>query len=197
MTADLSHIAEQLRALAVPIAGLVLDPANARTHPIANLEAIKGSLAVYGQRKPIVVNRRTNVVEAGNGTLVAARDLGWTHLAAVYVDDDPNAAAGFSIADNQSALLAGWDKEALDKVLRQIDTNDDRLRGMLDDLAKDQGIQLGPDPPQDPGPQLDQAEALQKKWGTALGQIWVAESKSAPPRKVVKCPHCDCEQEVE
>ena len=29
------------------------------------------------------------VVEAGNGTLEAAKRLGWTHVAAVLVDDDP------------------------------------------------------------------------------------------------------------
>jgi hypothetical protein len=98
---DHSHIAESLRPLAAACADLVLDPANARKHPEDNLEAIKGSLAVYGQRKPIVVNRRTGAVEAGNGTLEAARAMGWTHVAAVYVDDDPMTAAGFSIADNR------------------------------------------------------------------------------------------------
>lgn len=48
-----------------------------------------------------MVNRRTGLVEAGNGTLQAALSLGWTHVAALYVDDDPTAAAGFSIADNR------------------------------------------------------------------------------------------------
>jgi hypothetical protein len=56
---DLSPIAEQLRPLAVPCCKLLLDPANARRHPEPNLEALKGSLRVYGQRKPVVVNRRT------------------------------------------------------------------------------------------------------------------------------------------
>jgi hypothetical protein len=56
--ADLAHIAAPLRPLAVPCADLLPDPANARRHPEANLEAIKGSLRVYGQRKPVVVNRR-------------------------------------------------------------------------------------------------------------------------------------------
>jgi hypothetical protein len=86
---DLSPIAEQLRPLAVPCCELLLDPANARRHPEPNLEALKGSLRVYGQRKPVVVNRRTGTIEAGNGTLQAALALGWSQLAVVYVDDDP------------------------------------------------------------------------------------------------------------
>lgn len=54
---DLSHIAEPLRALAVPVASLNPDPANARTHDRRNLDAIKASLAKFGQRLPLVVQK--------------------------------------------------------------------------------------------------------------------------------------------
>jgi hypothetical protein len=47
----------------------------------------------------------------------AARDLGWSHLAVVFTDDDPVTAAGFSIADNRTAELAEWDGEAPDRLL--------------------------------------------------------------------------------
>lgn len=138
---DLSHIAEQLRPLAVPVGYLQFDPANAMTHPEANIDAIKGSLEVYGQRKPVVVNRRTHIVEAGNGTLKAALSLNWSHIAAVFVDDDPAKAAGFAITDNRSAQLAEWDKDALDKLMRDMDTgNDERLDAMMASLAADVGI---------------------------------------------------------
>src|SRR5262249_11973240 len=80
-TTDLEYIAEPLRTLAVPCDKSLLDPINARRHPEANLEAIKASLRVYGQRKPVVVNRRTGAIEAGNGTLQAASELRWSHLA--------------------------------------------------------------------------------------------------------------------
>lgn len=134
---DLSYIVEALRPLAVPVEELVPDPANARKHDDANLTAIRASLRVYGQRKPVVVNKRNGVVEAGNGTLAAAISLKWTHVAAVYVDDDPSTAAGFSIADNRSAELADWDTDALDKLLREIDTGDEDLQEMLSKLAED------------------------------------------------------------
>lgn len=131
----LALIAEQLRPLAVPCIDLLLDPANARRHPEANIEAIKGSLRVYGQRKPIVVNRRTGIIEAGNGTLQAALELGWSHVAVVYVDDDPMTATGFSIADNRTAELAEWDRTALDMLLREIQTYDPLLDQMFADLG--------------------------------------------------------------
>jgi len=136
---DLSMIAEPLRPLAVPCSELLLDPANARRHPEANIEALKGCLRAYGQRKPIVVNRRTGIIEAGNGTLQAALELGWTHLAVVYVDDDPMTATGFSIADNRTAELAEWDRAALEKLLAEIKTNDPLLDRMLANLSASLG----------------------------------------------------------
>jgi DNA modification methylase len=114
---DLSYIAEPLRALAVPIERLRTDPANARKHPERNIEAIKASLARYGQRKPLVVNKETGIIEAGNATWEAARALGWTHLAVVYVRDDPTTASGYAIADNRTAELALWDEETLARQL--------------------------------------------------------------------------------
>lgn len=137
---NLDHIAEQLRPLAVAIEDLTPDPANARKHGADNLTAIKASLRVYGQRKPVVVNKRNGVVEAGNGTLAAAIALKWTHVAAVYVDDDPSTAAGFAIADNRSAELADWDGEALDKLIREIETGDEDLQALLSQLAEEQKL---------------------------------------------------------
>jgi DNA modification methylase len=106
----------------------------------------------------VVVNRRTGTIEAGNGTLQAALALGWSHLAVVYVDDDSMTAAGFSIADNRTAELAEWDREALDKLLREIKTADPLLDQMLADLGTSLGqVRPGrtdpnevPEPPDEP-----------------------------------------------
>ena len=110
---NLDHIHPQLRHLAVEIGLLTLDPENAREHPEPNLDAIKGSLARFGQRKAIVVRKQGMVVEAGNGTVVAAKQLGWTHVAAVVVDESETEAMAFALADNRSGELAGWDYERL------------------------------------------------------------------------------------
>jgi DNA modification methylase len=110
---QLQHIVPQLRALAVPIDALVLDPNNARKHDRRNLDTIRASLERFGQRLPIVVQRTGNVVRAGNGRVTAARELGWKHIAAVVVDDPDQLATAFGIADNWSADLATWDPERL------------------------------------------------------------------------------------
>ncbi len=110
-------IAPDLRPLAVPIGQLKLDPANARRHDAANIAAIGASLGRFGQVKPIVVNRKTNVIVAGNGAHQAAENLGWSHLAVVWVEHDPADHSQFSIADNRTAELAEWDDAKLEQLL--------------------------------------------------------------------------------
>lgn len=109
-----SYIAEDLRGLAIPIGDLTQDPCNLRLHDERNIESIKGSLRRFGQRKPIVV--REGIVRAGNGTLEAARQLGWEYIAVASADDlSPSEATAYAIADNRSAELASWDVNALVK----------------------------------------------------------------------------------
>ena len=56
-----------------------------------------------------MANRAQNgKVEKGNGTLRAAKQLGWSHVAVLWVEDDPATAAGYGIADNRTGELSGW-----------------------------------------------------------------------------------------
>lgn len=117
-----NHITPGLKALAVSIAKLIPDPNNAREHPERNMRAIMLSLAQFGQAKPLVVRKTDNVVIAGNGTLEAAKLLGWTKIAANVVDYSSADAIGLGLADNRTAELAKWNFETvarLDKLLQE------------------------------------------------------------------------------
>jgi DNA modification methylase len=100
---------------------LKLDPNNARKHDNANLEAIAGSLTQFGQRKPIVI-AQDNTIVAGNGTLTAAKSLGWTEIDAVRVpaDWDADRIKAFALADNRTAELAAWSPEILGAQLEEL-----------------------------------------------------------------------------
>jgi hypothetical protein len=104
------------------ISELKNDPANARKHSSRNLKAIRDSLDVFGQQKPIVVDSR-GVVIAGNGTLEAARELGWDDIAVAVTDLDPAHAQAFGIADNRTAELAEWDTDVLGQLLEGMDSD--------------------------------------------------------------------------
>jgi len=110
-----------VKILQKPITELSLDPNNARKHSDSNLKAIAASLSKFGQRKPIVIHK--GVVLAGNGTLEAARSLGWTDIAVAEVPDewDTETAQAYALADNRSAELAEWDEAALAKQLLELD----------------------------------------------------------------------------
>lgn len=107
------------------IANLRLDPNNARSHDNANLEAIAGSLNEFGQRKPIVVTS-DNIVVAGNGTLTAAKSLGWIEIDVVRVpaDWDESRIKAFALADNRTAELAEWNHQILASQLLELQEAD-------------------------------------------------------------------------
>lgn len=117
---NLSHIAEPLRPLAVPVSTLNIDPANVRRHDARNLAAIEASLRRWGQRLPIVVQREGMVVRAGNGRLEVARRIGWEYIAVVMVDSADAEEVAFAIADNRSAELASWDDDALRELIKSL-----------------------------------------------------------------------------
>ena len=92
----------------VDIDSLVLDPQNLRAHDQINIDVIKGSLKRFGQQKPIVVGR-DRVVIAGNGTLTAARELGWKKISVSWSELEGSERTAFGVVDNRSAELATWD----------------------------------------------------------------------------------------
>jgi len=168
----LAYIAEPLRSLAVSVDSLAFDAANARKHGDKNMAAIKSSLARWGQRIPIVVQRTGMVVRAGNGRLAAAKALGWSHIAAVVVDDSSIDAVAFAIADNRTSELAEWDDETLATLLntlpKEILGDTGFGQSDLDTLLSE----LAPPLDVDAEPQETMGAELKAKWGVEAGQVW-------------------------
>lgn len=115
----------ELNTEIIPIDDLVPDENNARTHSKKNIDAIAKSLQTFGQRKPVVITQN-NVVVAGNGTLEAAKQIGWEGLVVVRVpaDWDSDTIKAYALADNRTAELASWDSEVLLSQLRELKLED-------------------------------------------------------------------------
>jgi ParB-like chromosome segregation protein Spo0J len=107
-------IPETLSALKVPIDGLVPYGNNPRR---GNVDVIVESLGIHGQYRPIVVRTKTFEVLAGNHTLAAARELGWTEIAATFVDVTDDEAARIVLVDNRAADLGAYDDQVLADLL--------------------------------------------------------------------------------
>ncbi|HEU4753014.1 MAG TPA: ParB N-terminal domain-containing protein, partial [Armatimonadota bacterium] len=110
-------IAEALADLAVPIEDLKHHPENPKQ---GDVDAIVASLERFGQIRPIVVQKSTMFVCAGNHTLKAARALGWTEIAAALIDLSDEDALAYVLADNRTADLGGYDDVALAAALDRL-----------------------------------------------------------------------------
>jgi hypothetical protein len=113
------------------IKDLTPDPRNARKHGADNLRVLAESLKQFGQRKPIVISESGQVV-AGNGTLEAAKKLGWLEIQAVRVPEDwtPEMIRAFAIADNRTAELSEFDRVILTEQLVELKEADFDLKAL-------------------------------------------------------------------
>ena len=94
---------------------------NARIHTRRNLEALKKSLTAFGQTKPILVQKSSMSIIAGNGTYQAICALGWETIDCRILDISDEQAEALAIADNRTGLLSEWDERMLAESLKKID----------------------------------------------------------------------------
>jgi ParB-like chromosome segregation protein Spo0J len=121
----------------VGLENLVPHPRNVRQGDVG---AIVESLKHHGQYRPIVVQRSTGNILAGNHTWRAMRELGWTEGSVTYVDVDDEEALRILLIDNRSNDLAIYDDSGLAELLKELAENSQGLEGTgfdgddLDDL---------------------------------------------------------------
>lgn len=118
------NIRPELERLAVPIDSVQPHPRNPRK---GNVDGIAESLDRFGQMRPILVQKATNYVVAGNHTRYAAQKRGWTHIAAVVMDMDDDTALSYLLADNRWSDIATNDDAALLAILHELE-----IEGQLD-----------------------------------------------------------------
>ncbi len=93
---------------------------NARIHTKRNLESLKRSLKKYGQTKPLLVQKSTMRIIAGNGTYQAILALGWETAACRLLDLNDADSEALMIADNRIGDLSSWDEKNLLDALQNI-----------------------------------------------------------------------------
>ena len=108
----------------LPIDSILADPANPRLHPPRSVEVVKASIARFGFRQPLVVNRKTARLEAGHARLEAAKQLGMDTVPCLVVEDDEVTASAYQIADNRSQEHSVWDQPALLSALDALHAED-------------------------------------------------------------------------
>lgn len=129
-------IADSLENLTMDIDSLRAHEKNARR---GDVDAIAKSLQRYGQYKPIVANKRTGQIVAGNHTWRAAKQLNWEKIAVTWIDVDEETELRILAIDNRLSDVAQYDDDALIELLRELDQTEDGLSDtgyQLTDLEK-------------------------------------------------------------
>jgi DNA modification methylase len=119
-------IRKELSHLAVDLSDLKPHPENVRQGDVG---AITESLKHHGQYRPIVVQKSTGHILAGNHTFKAAKALKWKQIAATYVDCDDEQALRILLMDNRANDLASYDDNALAEMLKALMATDQKLDG--------------------------------------------------------------------
>ena len=145
---------------------------NSRTHSEKQVQQVAASIKEFGFTNPILIDEDNGII-AGHGRLQAAQLLGMDKVPTIALEGFTEAQRkAYVIADNQLAMNAGWDLDAL-KVevdrLTELDFDMDLL-GFDDDVLADLINTMEPN--FDPATEEEQGQLdeLDPKW--------------------IDCPHC-------
>ena len=104
-----------------PLEALLPYARNSRTHSDEQVAQIAASIREFGFTNPVLVDGANGIV-AGHGRVMAAKLLGLAEAPTVNVGWMTEAQRrAYVIADNQIALNAGWDMDALAAEMADLD----------------------------------------------------------------------------
>jgi hypothetical protein len=135
----------------VPPEDLLANPANWRTHPSAQRDALRGSLETVGWVQQVLVNRRTGHVIDGHARVEEALSRHEPSVPVLYVDLDPEEEALVLATLDPIGAMATRDDARLQELLSGIVVDDAGLTALLADLAP-QGPTAGLTDPDDAPP---------------------------------------------
>lgn len=125
----------------VPVNQLLANPDNARRHPAIQREALRGSLDTLGWIAPVIVNTNTGYLLDGHA-----------RVEELLTKDDnaliPVIEVALSEAEEKQFLasfdwitgLATYDRDSLDNLLQQVNTDNASVQAMLAEMAASQGL---------------------------------------------------------
>lgn len=151
---------------------IMFNPRNWRVHPLRQQNALKGVLEEIGWVQQVIINKRTgNLIDGHLRCQLAAREGNET-IPVVYVDLSEDEEALILSTLDPIAGMAATDKEKLDDLFRQFNSDNENVQKLISDIAEKEKLEFGKKPIEDVDPQIDKAEKLRVKWGVETGQMW-------------------------
>ena len=125
-----------------PASAFKANPANWRTHPETQQDALEGVLRDVGWVQNVIINRRTGgrLVDGHQRIISALKQGDDTPVPYIEIDVDEAEEALILATLDPLAAMAGTDTAALDALLRSVQTGEAGVQAMLAKLAEDEGI---------------------------------------------------------
>lgn len=129
---------EDFKIEKVKLSELKLDLTNLRGHGESEIDLIVRSLTIFGQFKPLIVDKNTMQVKIGNGRLMAMRKMGWTQCDCILINWENN--KGLEVIDNRLNQLSSWNDKDLNKWFKNKGTDwwgiDDEIAPKVEKIIK-------------------------------------------------------------
>jgi hypothetical protein len=164
----------KLAVVEIAIADVIPYAQNARLHSAAQVAQIAASIAEFGFNVPVLLDAKHSLV-AGHGRILAAQQLGYTEVPAIFLGHlTPTQAKAYRLADNQIALNSTWDPSVLSEELQALNAEDFDV-GLLgfDDESLVGMLGAGSD---DEESDEDAIPAIAPAPVTRLGDVWTLGS---------------------
>lgn len=191
----------------VPIDSLRPHPENRRKHPEESIAAIAASLSAFTQVEPLVVQKSTGYIIAGEGRWLAMKRLGYESCDIAPYDCTDDVAKRLMLVLNRTAEMSEWDEAVSADIAAMLESGVDEadLRFLLEDLAREmesgqplpdatagEGEPAGPDPMElRPHEHYDYVLVVcntTNQWHTLLDALGIEPRAEAAPRgKRVGC----------
>jgi DNA modification methylase len=146
---------------------LLANPANWRTHPGLQRDALRGSLSEVGWVQQIMVNQRTGFVVDGHARVEEALSRHEPTVPVLYVDLSPAEEALVLATLDPIGAMAERDDARLDDLLTQLSVDDLGLQALLDSLGTQEPKHGLTDP--DDAPALGEGSNIKRGDLFALG----------------------------
>ncbi|HOR79340.1 MAG TPA: hypothetical protein PLG04_11235, partial [Anaerolineaceae bacterium] len=122
---------------------IMFNPRNWRIHPLSQQDALKGVLEEVGWVQQVIVNKRTgNLIDGHLRCQLAARE-GAKTIPVVYVDVSEDEEALVLATLDPIGAMAATDKQKLDELFAGIESENENVRKMMDDIAAKERLEYG------------------------------------------------------
>ena len=119
---------------------IMFNPRNWRIHPLSQQDALKGVLEEVGWVQQVIVNKRTgNLIDGHLRCQLAARE-GAKTIPVVYVDVSEDEEALVLATLDPIAAMAATDKQKLDELFADINSDNENVQKMISEIAEHNGM---------------------------------------------------------